>query len=225
LIAALTACGGDGLLKTRRFGYDGKGQVRVTGQNRNIARRALDRIDHVPAILEGIVDFSKEISMIAARGYMGDIVFFDIPENFHKYGILQRSVVPANLSSKTVRVVQEITRTILQALHYVGVIAVEFFVDSKECVYVNEFAPRVHNSGHWTEAACVVSQFEQHIRAIAGWPLGSPLRHSDCVMQNLIGNDIMEIPRLLEESGTFVHHYGKEELRSGRKMGHVIYLS
>lgn len=224
LIAALAACGGSGILKTCRFGYDGKGQIHIAEQSEDAACAALEAIDHVPAILEGFVDFSREISVIAARGYSGDLVFFDIPENVHQDGILRTSTVPAMISAETAQAVQDATKTILHALNYIGIIAVEFFVTADGAVIANEFASRVHNSGHWTEAACVISQFEQHIRAVAGLPLGVPMRHSDCVMENLIGDDIKKVPELLQEPGAFVHLYGKSDVRKGRKIGHIIHL-
>jgi len=225
LAAALAACGGSGILKTRRLGYDGKGQVRITQQNEDAARRAWQEIGQKPAIFEGFVDFSREISVIAARAHTGEVVFFDIPENLHHEGILRRSTVPAAVSTRTAAAAQAATATILHALDYIGVIAVEFFVKADGSVIANEFAPRVHNSGHWTEAACVVSQFEQHIRAVAGLPLGQPARHSNCMMQNLIGDDVHRIADILQEAGAFIHLYGKAEVRPGRKMGHVVYIN
>lgn len=221
LIAALAACGGKGILKTRRFGYDGKGQAYITQQGE---QAALDAIGHVPAILEGVVRFTREVSVIAARGQDGKISFFDIPENVHREGILRSCAVPAGISPQVAGAVQDATAVIAHALDYVGVVAVEFFVTDEGTVLANEFSPRVHNSGHWTEAACVISQFEQHIRAIAGLPLGAPVRHSDCVMENLIGDDVQKVPELLQQPGTFIHLYGKGEGRPGRKMGHVVHL-
>ncbi|MCT6871328.1 MAG: ATP-grasp domain-containing protein, partial [Bartonella sp.] len=179
---------------------------------------------YAPAILEGFVSFTKEISVIAARNYDGEVAFYDCPENVHRNGILRTSTVPANISQYTSEAAKHATKVILHELNYVGVIAVEFFVLEDGSVIANELAPRVHNSGHWTEAACLISQFEQHIRAIAGLPLGSPNRHSDCVMENLIGRDLMQLPELLNQPDTLIHLYGKAEVRDGRKMGHYTKL-
>lgn len=224
LLAAIAACGGKGILKTRRFGYDGKGQVRISSEDEKEAESALADIGNQPAIFEGFVDFSREISVLAARSQDGKVAFFDIPENRHSDGILRRSTIPAAISDDTANQARQYVETLLHALNYVGVIAVEFFVLADGSLIANEFAPRVHNSGHWTEAACVISQFEQHIRAIAGLPLGDPKRHSDCVMENLIGNDVERLPQLLSEPDVLIHLYGKSEVREGRKMGHFTRL-
>lgn len=224
LIAGLGDVGGKGILKTRRLGYDGKGQVKLEDPTEQQIDEALDNIKHAPAILEGFVSFTKEISVIAARNYDGEVAFYDCPENVHRNGILRTSTVPANISQYTSEAAKHATKVILHELNYVGVIAVEFFVLEDGSVIANELAPRVHNSGHWTEAACLISQFEQHIRAIAGLPLGSPNRHSDCVMENLIGRDLMQLPELLNQPDTLIHLYGKAEVRDGRKMGHYTKL-
>jgi len=212
--------GKQGILKTRRLGYDGKGQMRLSQLNELQAQEAFLNIGAVPAIFEGFVAFEREISVIAARGGSGDVVFFDIAENSHHEGILRRSTVPANISSKTADSARDHVTTLLNRLDYVGVIGVEFFVLPDGQLLANEFAPRVHNSGHWTEAACTISQFEQHIRAIAGLPLVTPLRHSDCVMENLIGDDVEQLESLLQQQNIFIHLYGKDEVKNGRKMGH-----
>lgn len=224
LAAALAACGGSGILKTRRFGYDGKGQVRLQARDEETTHAALAAIHHAPAIMEGVVDFALEISVIAARDMAGHVAFFDIPQNSHENGILRRSTVPATIDTATVQAAQEAVRAILHALNYIGVLAVEFFVGKDGTLYANEIAPRVHNSGHWTEAACIISQFEQHIRAISGLPLGNPQRHHDCEMENLIGRDVEKVPALLAEPDAFVHLYGKTQMREGRKMGHITRL-
>lgn len=225
LIAGLANIGGKGILKSRRMGYDGKGQVRLDSPTENAIDQALADLGNAPAILEGFVPFTKEISVIAARDYDGHVVFYDCPENVHRNGILRTSTVPAAISEATGIAAKKATETILHELDYIGVIGVEFFVLEDGSVIANELAPRVHNSGHWTEVACLVSQFEQHIRAIAGLPLGSTKRHSNCVMENLIGNDISHLPELLAEPQTFIDLYGKAEVRSGRKMGHIIRLA
>ncbi len=225
LIAGLGNVGGKGILKSRRFGYDGKGQVRLDNPTEEEIDQALADIGNAPAILEGFVPFKKEISVIAARDFDGNIAFYDCPENVHRDGILRTSTVPASIDKKTVEAAQKAAKTVLHELDYIGVIGVEFFVLKDGSVLANELAPRVHNSGHWTEAACLISQFEQHIRAVTGLPLGKTTRHSNCVMENLIGEDVKRLPELLAEPQTFIDLYGKAELRAGRKMGHIVRLT
>lgn len=224
LIAALGALGGRGILKTRRLGYDGKGQVRLNSIDENEAQAALEAIGNAPAILEGFIAFEREISVIAARDRNGNVAFFDIAENVHKDGILSTSTIPANISDATALGARTAAEKLLHALDYVGVLGLEFFVLPDGSLLANEFAPRVHNSGHWTEAACAISQFEQHIRAVAGLPLGDTERHSDCVMENLIGDDVDSVPAILTEKNAVLHLYGKAEARPGRKMGHVTHI-
>jgi len=223
LEAALAAFGGAGVLKTRRMGYDGKGQ-RVFRGGESLDG-AFEAMGGVPLILEAIVPFVREISVIAARGADGSVAAFDPPENVHRAGILHTSTVPAEIGADTAAAATTAATEVLRALDYVGVIGVEFFVLPDGGVVANEIAPRVHNSGHWTEAACAVSQFEQHVRAIAGLPLGSPGRHSDCVMENLIGDEVERAPTLLAEADLVLSLYGKAEARPGRKMGHFTRLS
>lgn len=218
LTKALADIGTPSILKTRRFGYDGKGQARI--MDTAGAEAALAEMNGAPAILEGFVDFSHEVSVIAARGLDGAVACFDPGENVHKGGILHTTTVPARLSASQRTDAVLLAANILNALDYVGVLGVELFVTPQGLI-VNEIAPRVHNSGHWTQNGCVVDQFEQHIRAIAGWPLGDGQRHSDVVMENLIGDDVDRVPALAAEAGTAVHLYGKAEARPGRKMGHV----
>jgi 5-(carboxyamino)imidazole ribonucleotide synthase len=220
LAAALAAFGGSGVLKTRRLGYDGKGQRVFRDAGAQEARGIFAAMGGVALILEELVGFDSEISIIAARGRDGTIVAYDPAENVHRDGILHTSTVPAKAAPETITAATNAARRILDGLDYVGVIGVEFFVLPNGGVLVNEIAPRVHNSGHWTEAACAVSQFEQHIRAVAGLPLGDPARHSDCVMENLIGDDVRRAPALLAERDVVLHLYGKAEARPGRKMGH-----
>jgi len=221
---ALKDFGGQGVLKTRRLGYDGKGQM-VFRSVADSADGAYAALGGVPLILESFVAFEREVSIIAARATDGTVVCFDPAENVHRSGILHTSTVPATISPATADIARRSAEKILAALNYVGVIGIEFFVLRDGGLIANEMAPRVHNSGHWTEAACVVSQFEQHIRAVAGLPLGNGERHSDCVMQNLIGDDILAVPDWLQRPDTLVHLYGKTEWRSGRKMGHVTTLT
>ncbi|MDQ6437807.1 5-(carboxyamino)imidazole ribonucleotide synthase [Mesorhizobium sp. LHD-90] len=223
LHAALDAFGGNGILKTRRLGYDGKGQ-RVFRSHTGDVTGSVAAMGGVPLILESFVPFEREISIIAARGIDGGLSAFDPAENVHRDGILHTSTLPASVSPTTAKAATGAAFSILGALDYVGVIGVEFFVLPDGGLLANEIAPRVHNSGHWTEAACAVSQFEQHIRAVAGLPLGDPRRHSDCVMENLIGDDVFRAPALLAEADLVLHLYGKAEARPGRKMGHFTRL-
>lgn len=222
LEAAGAATGYPAILKTARMGYDGKGQAAVLA--RTDLQKAWREVGAKPSILEAYVDFSAEISVIAARGGDGEFRAYDPPLNRHAGGILRTSSVPAPVSAEIRRKAVAAARTILTALSYRGVMGVEFFVGQDGVVRANEMAPRVHNSGHWTEAACTISQFEQHVRAICGLPLGDPKRHSDCVMENLIGDDIARVPALLADPACMVHLYGKRETRPGRKMGHFTRL-
>jgi len=225
LAAALAEFGGKGILKTRRLGYDGKGQIRFRGDASDPAPGdALESLGNVPVILEEFAPFAAEISVIAARGADGTVVCYDPPKNVHEDGILATSTLPSGIDASIEAAAKTAAGKLAGALSYVGVLGLEFFVMEDGSLRANEFAPRVHNSGHWTEAACVVSQFEQHVRAIAGWPLADGRRHSDCVMHNLIGGDIARIPALAAESGVLVHDYGKKESRTGRKMGHFTRL-
>ena len=218
LAAAMQEIGASSVLKTRRFGYDGKGQARIT--NPADAHDALKALEGAPAILEGFVNFSHEVSVIAARGVDGAVAAFDPGENVHRDGILHTTTVPARLSASHRTNAVLIAAKILNALDYVGVLGVELFV-TRDDLIVNEIAPRVHNSGHWTQNGCAVDQFEQHIRAVAGWPLGDGARYADVVMENLIGDDIARAEALAREPGTALHLYGKREIKAGRKMGHL----
>lgn len=232
LEAGLGAIGVPALLKTRRFGYDGKGQSRITSPGETLpanwdaaCEKAWREIGAKPSILEGFVDFACEISVIGARGYDGGMAFYEPARNDHEDGILARSTVPSGAMPAAIEAARKITGDLLTALDYVGVIGVEFFVLTDGSVLVNEFAPRVHNSGHWTEAACLVSQFEQHIRAIAGWPLGATDRHSDAVMENLLGDTVNRYPDQLSEPDAMATIYGKTTPKPGRKMGHVTRIA
>lgn len=212
---------GRAVLKTRRFGYDGKGQAMVNGGEE--AAAAFDKLGRVPCIAEGFIDFAYEASIIAARGIDGSFAAYDPPQNVHRHHILHTSTVPSPLSASATEDAIRIARSIAEGLDYIGVFAVELFVTEDGALLVNEIAPRVHNSGHWTMDACLVSQFEQHIRAVAGWPLGNPARHSDAQMLNLIGEDAADWMGLARAEGA-LHLYGKREIRQGRKMGHVNVL-
>jgi 5-(carboxyamino)imidazole ribonucleotide synthase len=219
LAAALADLGGPAILKTLRLGYDGKGQIRLDpGASPGEGWVA---VGAAPSLLEGVVAFEREISVIAARGLRGEVAAFDPGENEHRDGILARTTVPARISAALAGDAVLIAGRILNALDYVGVIGVEMFV-TREGLVINEIAPRVHNSGHWTEAACLIDQFEQHVRAICGWPLGDGARHSDAEMLNLIGDEAAVAPTLHDAR---VHLYGKSEARPGRKMGHLTRLA
>ena len=223
LVRAVAELGRPAVLKTRRFGYDGKGQSLIReGSNVTGVHRSLGA---TPMILEGFVAFEREVSVVAARSLEGEIVAYDLSENEHERHILARTRAPARVTVETTLEAKRIATTILEALEYVGVLAVELFVTrdrhDNEGLIVNEIAPRVHNSGHWTLDGAQTSQFEQHIRAIAGWPLGAPTRRGRAEMHNLIGEDAKEWRDILAQPDLCLHLYGKLELRPDRKMGHV----
>ena len=222
LAAAIGDTGLPAILKTRREGYDGKGQVRIATPAD--AAGAWARLGGASAILEGVVAFQREVSVIVARGVGGEVVCYDPAENLHEGGILRRSSVPAALPARLRQDAVLAAGRIVSELDYVGVMGVEMFVAGTR-ILVNEIAPRVHNSGHWTLDACAVDQFEQQVRAVCGWPLGDGSRHSDAVMQNLIGAEAEDWARLAAEPGLRLHLYGKGEARPGRKMGHWTRLS
>jgi 5-(carboxyamino)imidazole ribonucleotide synthase len=217
LEAALAEIGRPSILKTRRLGYDGKGQVRIGAEGPVEWTGA-------PSVLEGFVDFSAEISVIVARGADGQVAAFDPGLNVHEGGILRTTTVPCGQPARVTTDAVLIAARIVNALDYIGVMGVELFVTPTGLI-VNEIAPRVHNSGHWTQAGCAVDQFEQHIRAVAGLPLGDGRRYADVVMENLIGDDVTRVPELLAAPKTQVHLYGKGAPRPGRKMGHVNRIS
>ncbi len=221
-----------GILKTSRLGYDGKGQIRIESpadisRAWNTLTEGRTDLDPVApfAILEGYVRFSSEISVIAARGLDGKVQCFEPVENVHKNHILHATTAPANIPPATVRMALDIAERAATALELVGLLAVEMFVTSYGGVLVNEMAPRPHNSGHWTLDACQTDQFSQLIRAVCGLPLANPLRHSDAVMTNLIGDEIYDLDRFYSDPTCHVYVYGKETARPGRKMGHVTKLS
>ncbi len=226
LARAVAQLGRPSILKTRCFGYDGKGQAMVReGADLAAVYRS---IGGQPAILEGVVPFAREVSVIAARGLDGSFAAWDVCENEHENHILSLTRAPARIRPETAAAAVAMTQKIMDALAYVGVIAVEMFVVEetepgvdKEILVVNEIAPRVHNSGHWTIDAAVTSQFEQHVRAICGWPLGSTRRYGEVEMRNLIGEEANRWRDILGDSGAALHLYGKHEARPGRKMGHV----
>ncbi|MCP5083845.1 MAG: 5-(carboxyamino)imidazole ribonucleotide synthase [Alphaproteobacteria bacterium] len=226
LRASVEKIGRPAILKTRRFGYDGKGQTTI-GPDDDL-QEAYEAIGAAPAVLEAMVSLECEVSLIGARTHSGAFKAFDVAENLHENHILKTSTVPADIPPSLQVEAFEMGRKIADAFDYVGVLGVELFVTGTGGdvqLLVNEIAPRVHNSGHWTQDACTVSQFEQHIRAIAGWPLGDTARHSDVVMTNLLGDEIETWADLAPEPATSIHIYGKAEARPGRKMGHVNVLS
>jgi 5-(carboxyamino)imidazole ribonucleotide synthase len=219
LVAALAHIGRPAVLKTRRYGYDGKGQATI--RNGTDPEAAWREVGGQPCILEAYVPFEREVSVVAARGRDGSVECFDVIENEHRDHILKVSRVPAALSEASAQEARRIAEAIAQKSGYVGVLAVELFVLPGGELLVNEIAPRVHNSGHWTLDGASVSQFEQHIRAVAGWPLGKPVRHGRVQMINLIGDEVADYRRWLSVPGACVHLYGKVAVRPGRKMGHV----
>lgn len=220
LDAAIAQIGTPAIMKTRTMGYDGKGQARIMSQGD--AAQALADMAGAPAILEGFVNFSHEVSIIGARSADGAVACFDPGENVHVDGILRTTTVPAKLTPSQRTDAVLIAARILNELDYTGVMGVELFVTPQGLI-VNEIAPRVHNSGHWTQNGCTIDQFEQHIRAVAGWPLGDGSRHSDVVMENLIGDDMDRLPELAKTTAA-LHLYGKADVKKGRKMGHVNHV-
>ncbi len=219
--AAFRKVGPKAVLKTRQLGYDGKGQAKVASETETV--EAFARF-MAPSILEGFVDFEQEVSVVAARAADGTIEAYDLVANEHRQHILWRTIAPARVPRTVNEHASEIAARILSNLDYVGVIGVEMFLMRDGRLLVNEIAPRVHNSGHWTLDACATSQFEQHIRAVAGWPLRSAARHSDAEMTNLVGDEAAGWPALAADSNACIHLYGKRNIKPGRKMGHVTRL-
>lgn len=223
LAAAMAALGLPAVLKTTRLGYDGKGQAMLRAADD--ATAAFAALAPQPLVLEGFVDFAAEISVMVARGADGTVVAFDAVENRHKHHILDLTLAPAPLPLDLLEEAGAIARTVAGKLELVGLLGVEMFVTATGGLLVNEIAPRPHNSGHWTIDACPCSQFEMHIRAVAGLPLPPVVRHSDAVMKNLVGPEDMALwPQILATPGLIPHHYGKAEARPGRKMGHFTRL-
>jgi 5-(carboxyamino)imidazole ribonucleotide synthase len=219
---ALAAIGAPAILKTRRDGYDGKGQWRFDSVSEAEALEWPGK----PLVLEGRVEFEAEFSVLLCRGADGDIRFWDTPGNVHEGGILARSVVPAPaVAVAQVPDARALAARVAEALDYVGVLACEFFATADGPVF-NEMAPRVHNSGHWTIEGAITSQFENHIRAICGLPLGSTALAAKRVeMRNIIGDAAEDWPRILSDPANHLHLYGKAAARPGRKMGHVTRLT
>ena len=223
---AVANIGRPAILKTRRLGYDGKGQVKI--EDATDLAHAFAAIGSATAVLEAFVPFTSEISILTVRSADGENRAYDPVENAHENQMLAESRVPARIPVSIAESATEIARKIVTELDHVGMLAVEMFYcmdDTENPLLINEIAPRVHNSGHWTLDACLVSQFENHIRAVAGWPLGSVRRHCDCVMVNLTGEDANRWPQLAADDSMALHLYGKEEPRKRRKMGHFTRLS
>lgn len=221
--AAFERLGAPLILKTRRGGYDGKGQAWAAGPTQG--REALAAIGGRESMAEAACDFRRELAQIAVRGRDGEIALYPLTESFHEGGILRRTIAPAEASREITAQAQAIAGTLLVALDYVGVIGIEMFETMAGALLVNEFAPRVHNTGHWTLDGCEVDQFEQHIRAVAGWPLGPTEAVARVEMTNLLGREADDWRRLAAEPGARVWLYGKGEARPLRKMGHVNRLS
>jgi 5-(carboxyamino)imidazole ribonucleotide synthase len=221
LDAAIAKIGAPSILKTRRFGYDGRGQIRI--MTAADADGAFERLG-APGILEAFCPFEREVSIICARSSDGAVAFYDLCENEHANGILSRTLVPARANAANTVAARTAAQRVLEAFGYVGVLTIELFVMPDGALIANEMAPRVHNSGHWTIEGALTSQFEQHIRAIAGWPLGPTSRVADVEMLNLIGSDANGWQALAADAGARLHLYGKRDARDGRKMGHVTKL-
>ena len=216
---AVEAIGTPCLIKTRREGYDGKGQAWV--EQPAAAAEAFARVGSKPVIVEAPAAFRRELSVICARGRSGEIALYPLGENHHEGGILCRTIAPAEVSSTTRAQAERIAARVLSGLDYVGVLGVELFELEDGELLVNEIAPRVHNSGHWTCDGCEVDQFEQQIRAVAGWPLGPTHAIAHTEMINLIGDDMADWKKLIADPGARLWLYGKRDARPGRKMGHV----
>jgi 5-(carboxyamino)imidazole ribonucleotide synthase len=225
LTDAIADLGSPSILKTARLGYDGKGQVRIGPDTDSVAAWTLSGASDATggAVLEGFVDFEREISVIAARGLDGAVTSFVPVENRHVDHILDETIVPAPVSDTVAATATQIAHTLITELQMIGVLAVEMFVAPDGAVLVNEIAPRPHNSGHWTIDACATSQFELLVRAVCGLPLGSTERDTDATMKNLIGNAVDDWPAYLADPAARLHLYGKTETRAGRKMGHVTW--
>ncbi|MBM3567970.1 MAG: 5-(carboxyamino)imidazole ribonucleotide synthase [Alphaproteobacteria bacterium] len=210
------------ILKTRRLGYDGKGQARIASAEEG--RAAWTRLGRVPCLLEGLVDFEREVSAIIARAADGALRAFDVVENRHRQGILDLTIAPAPIAPARAAEAQRLAGAAAQRLGLVGLLAVEMFVDRQGRLLFNEMAPRPHNSGHWTIEGCTASQFEQLVRAVVGLPLADPARRANAVMKNLIGDEVRAWSRLAADPALKLHLYGKAEIRAGRKLGHVTRL-
>ena len=218
-VAAVASLGAPALMKTRREGYDGKGQRWI--EHASDAAAAFAELGGAPVIVEAAADFVRELSIIAARGRDGATAIYPLAENHHEHGILRRSIAPARVSQAIADQAERIAARVLAGLDYVGVIGIELFEMADGRLLVNEIAPRVHNTGHWTQDGCEVDQFEQHIRAVAGWPLGPARAIAQVEMLNLLGEEADAWAKYAAEPETRIHLYGKRGARPGRKMGHL----
>ena len=216
---AVAAIGAPALMKTRREGYDGKGQRWV--EQTASAASTFEALGGVPVIVEAAAAFVRELSVIAARGRDGATAIYPLAENHHENGILRRSLAPARADKALNEQAERIAARVLAGLDYVGVIGIELFEMADGTLLVNEIAPRVHNTGHWTQDGCEVDQFEQHIRAVAGWPLGPTNAIAQVEMLNLLGEEADAWAKYAAEPETRLHLYGKRDAKPGRKMGHV----
>jgi 5-(carboxyamino)imidazole ribonucleotide synthase len=219
LAKAIETLGLPAVLKTRREGYDGKGQIWI--RDAADAEVAFDAIGRRPAVLEAAAVFNRELSVIAARDHDGAVAVYPLGENIHAGGVLKTTLAPAAVDAKTQARAVEIASAVLDGLDYVGVMGIELFDMGDGVLLVNEVAPRVHNTGHWTQDGCVCDQFEQHVRAIVGWPLGPTTAHARIEMTNLLGDEVDQWRSLAAEPDARLHLYGKHEARAGRKMAHV----
>jgi 5-(carboxyamino)imidazole ribonucleotide synthase len=210
------------ILKTTRFGYDGKGQARI--QTHSDIDAAWTQFQNAPLIMEEIVDFAHEISVIVARDQFGGMETYGPMLNEHKNHILSRTIVPAHLDPALMDQAVAMTKNLAEKLNLRGVLTLEMFVTKDGHLLANEIAPRTHNSGHWSIDACAVSQFENHVRTVCGLPVGAPGRHSDAEMLNLIGDDVLTASKYLTQENACLHLYGKHDIVEGRKMGHVTFL-
>lgn len=207
------------ILKTTRFGYDGKGQT--VHRFSDSAKKSFNKLNSDQLILEEMVDFKCEISVIIARDKFENSAIYGPVENVHKNHILHTSTYPAKIDSKVAAKAKRVAKKLADRVGLIGVLGLEMFVTKKGDILANEIAPRTHNSGHWTIDACAVSQFGQHVRTVCGLPVGNPTPHSAAVMTNLIGDDVNKIKQFYQTKNTCIHLYGKSEARAGRKMGHV----
>lgn len=237
LLAGLEKIGTPAILKTASSGYDGKGQEKIVNRQASFVNRQWEAINQQFAILEGFVEFEREVSVVAARGLDGSFAHYGVIHNDHANHILDVSQAPADVPPEVAKEAVEMTRTVLEGLDVVGVLCVEFFLTGNGCLLLNEIAPRPHNSGHLTIEACVTSQFEQQLRAVCGLPLGDTRYHSPAAMANLLGD--LWFPQALtpdpqppnwtavltQHPGIKLHLYGKAEARPGRKMGHITVLA
>ncbi|WP_303698634.1 5-(carboxyamino)imidazole ribonucleotide synthase [Brevundimonas naejangsanensis] len=219
LTNAIATLGLPALLKTRREGYDGKGQVWI--RDAADAAAAFDAIGRRPAVLEAAAVFQRELSVIAARGRDGAVAVYPLGENVHQNGVLKTTTAPAAVDPATQGRAEQIAAAVLDGLDYIGVMGIELFDMGEGELLVNEVAPRVHNTGHWTQDGCVCDQFEQHVRAVVGWPLGPTQAHARIEMTNLLGDEVEDWRTLAAEPNARLHLYGKHDARPGRKMAHV----